>query len=141
MLSSPVGLTTILFCVCVCCSVGVEPTGAGSHGQPRRHRLNEAFLSVELVLCELKATLTVGAPFILGFPPPYSLNKCVLGMEETRVRKSTGPSLHRAHRRRDNPDYAWINHQAEKGITSSEVQTRNLSCSDSFQLGNATGMR
>lgn len=44
-----------------------------------------------MVLCEPKATLTVGVPFIFGFPSPYSLNKCVLGMEVARVRKNTGP--------------------------------------------------
>lgn len=45
-----------------------------------------------------------------------------------------------AHRLRENPDCARINHQAENGIRAPEVQTRSLSCSDSFQLkGGKTG--
>lgn len=47
---------------------------------------------VQLVLCELNATLTVGLPFYLGFPSLYSFNTCVLGTEEVRVGESTGPS-------------------------------------------------
>ena len=84
--------------------------GARSPGQPRRHRLSEACPSAEPVLCELKAALTVCVPFILGSPPTanpalYSFNKCVLGLEEARVRESTSPSPQGAHGLRENQDY------------------------------------
>lgn len=64
--------------------------------------------------------LTIGLPFIFRFPPPYSFN-----MEEARVRQSTDPRPQGAHRLWENSDYAWVNHQAEKGRTA-VVQARCL---------------
>jgi len=87
-----------------------------------------------MVLCEPKATMIVGVPLLFGFPLPYSLNKCVLGVEEARVRKSTGPCPQGAHSLLEKPGYSWINHQAETEVTTPRVRARYSSCSDSVQL-------
>lgn len=45
--------------------VSLQGKAQGSCGQSRRQRLNKPIHAVEMVLCEPKATLTVGVPFIL----------------------------------------------------------------------------
>lgn len=79
----------------------VKPRGAV--GQSRRQRFNQPIHAVEMALCEPKATLTVGVSFNFGFPLPISRTKCVLGVEEARVRESTGPCPQRAHRLWEKP--------------------------------------
>lgn len=106
---------------CVYCSAH---KAQGSSAQSRRQRLNQIH-AVEMALCEPQATRTTVVPFISGFPP-YSLSKCVLGW--VWKRPGSGNALvfvpRGPPRLWEKPSYAWINHQAETGITTARVRAR-----------------
>lgn len=83
-------------------------------------RLNEAFHGhVQLAPCELNAT-DHRPSLHLWFP-----SVAFFQHGGARVRERTEPHPQGAHRLWENADYAWVNHQAEKGVTT-VVQTRCL---------------
>ena len=78
-----------LILVCLLFWVRVRPTGARSPGQPRTHRLNEAFPSAEPALCGLKAKPFKFPPSLVSLLSPPAREGIIIPEAQTRKLSSS----------------------------------------------------
>lgn len=78
-----------LILVCLLFWVRVRPTGARSPGQPRKHRLNEAFPSAEPALCGLKAKPFKFPPSLVSLLSPPAREGIIIPEAQTRKLSSS----------------------------------------------------